>query len=278
MQRIDCVNTPDRLRKYYLLLRFFDFWSMRGAISPITLPEPKIGTESSYTPHIYSREQIAALLAASSRLKQRYSDSTSPQTIRALILFLYATGAGVGEAVALDTSDVDFRRGLVTLRVNRHDTPRKIPVCRDLLTSMQRYERWRKTHGIYCGIFFVKNDGKPLKRSSLSCTFRRLCKLASVSRMDGFPPRLMDFRPTFAVHRISFWMRTKADLNKLLPALAVYMGHSRLCGTQKYLSMTPDRFRKQLNKLSPSHRRGGWRKDSNLIAFLNSLPGYRVTI
>lgn len=265
------------LNKYHLLLRFFDFWIMRGAIPPITLPEPKLAKQSPYIPHIYSREQIRTLLVASSRLKQRYKYSTAPQTIRALILFLYATGASVGEALAVETSDVDFRKGMVTLRANRQNRPRTIPICKDLVVVMQRHERWRRARGIDCGVFFVKNDGQPLRKSSLNCTFRRLCDFALVRRMEGIHPRMRDFRPTFAVHRISSWMRTKADLNKLLPALAVYMGHSKLCGTQKYLSLTPDRFRKQLNKLSPTRRKGAWRKDKNLIAFLSSLPPSTAT-
>ena len=66
-------------------------------------------------------------------------------------------------------------------------------------------------------------------------------------------------------------MRTGADLNRLLPALAVYMGHANLCTTQKYLAMTPERFRKQLNKLSPIRRKGHWRDDKELMAFLSDL-------
>ena len=82
---------------------------------------------------------------------------------------------------------------------------------------------------------------------------------------------MQDFRPTFAVHRITCWMRTRANLNRLLPALAVYMGHANLHTTQKYLFMTPERFRKQLNKLSPRGRHGHWRDDKDVMTFLTSL-------
>lgn len=257
--------------KYSLLMHLFDFWAMRGAIDPIPMPQPKAAERRTYVPHIYSREQIRSLLRAAFRLRQRYKDSTSPQTMRTLVLFLYGTGATVGESVALRSSDVTLKNGTVTLRKNRHDRPRTIPICNDLCTAMRKYERWRSRHQIRCDSFFVKNDGKALVKSSLTSNFRKLCQTSSVCRLDCAFPAMQDFRPTFAVHHITSWMRTGADLNRLLPALAVYMGHANLHTTQKYLFMTPERFRKELNKLSPIRRKGHWRDDKDVMAFLGRL-------
>ena len=39
------------------------------------------------------------------------------------------------------------------------------------------------------------------------------------------PPRLHDFRYTFAVHRLTAWHKHGADLNRMIPALSVYMGY-----------------------------------------------------
>jgi site-specific recombinase XerD len=257
--------------KYSLLLHLFDFWAMRGIIDPVPMPQPKAAELRTYLPHVYSREQVRSLLRAAFRLPQRYEDSTSPQTMRTLVLFLYGTGATVGESVALRSSDVTLKNGTVTLRKNRHDRPRTIPICSDLRLTMQRYERWRSRRQLRCESFFVKNDGKALVRSSLAGNFRRLCQTSSVCRLDCVLPPMQDFRPTFAVHRITSWMRSGADLNRLLPALAVYMGHANLHTTQKYLSMTPERFRKVLDKLSPIHRKTHWRDDEATMAFLRSL-------
>ena len=257
--------------KYNLLLHFFDFWAVRGTLDQIPMPQPKAAEGRTYVPHVYSREQVRSLLRGAFRLRQRYEDSTSPQTMRTLMLFLYATGATVGESVALRSSDVTLKNGTVTLCKNHSDRPRTIPICNDLRLAMGKYETWRSRHPIRCDSYFVKNDGKTLTRSSLSSNFRRLCQTASVYRLDCAFPAMRDFRPTFAVHRITSWMRTGADLNRLLPALAVYMGHANLCMTQKYLSMTPERFRKELNKLSPIRRKGHWRDDKEVMAFLSGL-------
>jgi hypothetical protein len=57
----------------------------------------------------------------------------------------------------------------------------------------------------------------------------------------------------------------------MLPALAVYMGQVGLGATEKYLLMTPEHFRKQLNMLSPKHGKKRWRDDKELMQFLSTL-------
>jgi hypothetical protein len=57
----------------------------------------------------------------------------------------------------------------------------------------------------------------------------------------------------------------------MLPALAAYMGQLGLGATERYLFMTPERFRKQLNKLSPAKGKARWRDDKILMDFLASL-------
>jgi integrase/recombinase XerD len=257
--------------KYSLLLHLFDFWAMRGIIDPIPMPQPKAAERRTYVPHIYSREQVRSLLKAAFQLRQRYQNSTSSQTMRTLMLLLYSTGATVGESVSLKSSDTNLKNGTVTFRNNRRGRPRTIPICADLRVALEKYERWRSRHQIRCDSFFVKNDGNALLRVSLASNFRRLCQIASVCRLGCGFPAMQDFRPTFAVHRITSWMRTGADLNRLLPSLAVYMGHANLHTTQKYLFMSPQRFRKELDKLSPIHRKGRWRDDKEVMEFLSNL-------
>ena len=57
----------------------------------------------------------------------------------------------------------------------------------------------------------------------------------------------------------------------MVPPLAAYMGLVGLTSTDRYLRLTPGRFRFQLNILSP--RRGGkrWGDDPRLMSFLSEL-------
>ena len=69
-----------------------------------------------------------------------------------------------------------------------------------------------------------------------------MCLSAGVVRHDGarYQPRLHDLRHAAAVHRLVSWYRAGADVQKLLPQLATYLGHVHIAATQRYLTMTPE--------------------------------------
>jgi integrase/recombinase XerD len=43
-----------------------------------------------------------------------------------------------------------------------------------------------------------------------------------------------------ALHRLLAWYREGADVQRLLPQLATYLGHVNGAATQRYLTMTPE--------------------------------------
>ena len=45
---------------------------------------------------------------------------------------------------------------------------------------------------------------------------------------------------SFAVRRLTSWYEQGADVQKLLPQLATYLGHVSIAATQVYLTMTPE--------------------------------------
>jgi hypothetical protein len=49
------------------------------------------------------------------------------------------------------------------------------------------------------------------------------------------------------------------------------MGLAGLTATEGFMALTPDRFRKELTKLSPERGRKHWRDDPKLMNFLAGL-------
>ena len=116
-------------------------------------------------------------------------------------------------------------------------------------------------------------SGEPLGRPTINTTFQRIRVNAAIVRRDGafYQPRMQDLRHTFAVHRITSWIKHGADLKRMLPALAVYMGQRGLGSTERYLSLTAERFRPQLSRLSSGRKGKRWRDDADLMKFLEEL-------
>lgn len=266
------VTAISSRNKYFLLHRFLEFWHFSGAMPRIILPPPRPCVAQTFTPHIYTRSEIRSLLRAMEECQKHGLHVVDAETFRCVILTLYATGALIGEVLKVRRSDIDFKNRRVTFQGNRIIQSRTIPICDDLRKELQAFglRHRRKPPETLC---FQTKRGGAILPGALQYGFKQLRRITGVVRNDGaaYRPRMIDFRSTFAVHRISSWIKQGADLNRLLPALAAYMGTASLESSEKYLSLTPERFRKELNKLSPQRGRKHWRDDPALMRFLTSL-------
>jgi integrase/recombinase XerD len=261
-------------QKYNLLRGFFDYWLARGEIEVLPMPVKRKVQRRTFVPYIYTQTEILALLRAIplalSNTRCRYDS----HCIRTLLIFLYGTGVRPGEATQLLVEDLDLRRDRVTIRAKLSRPSRTIPIGSDLKRLLGEY--LSSTHRRQAGDrhLFLTKAGKELNSCSVQGVFERVRKIAGIVRHDvKLQPRINDLRHTFAVHRIGGWIKHGAILNRMLPALAAYMGLNGFGATDRYLSLAPERFRTQLAKLSPRPRRGGkrWRDNPELMQFLAQL-------
>ena len=259
-------------KKYDLLRGFFDYWLARGLIEVLPMPLKQRARRQPFIPYIYTHTEIRALLRAVRRgLSETWCRNDS-LTLRTLLIFIYGTGAKVGEALELQIDDVDLVKGAITIGGNRFDRSRTVPIGPDMNNVLGKYLASRQRKEAKDGHFFLTKDGEGLNSTTIVQIFRRLRRIAGIARHDSnLQPRMFDLRHTFAVHRIAGWIKHGADLNRMLPALAVYMGLTGLRSTEPYLSLTPERFRAQLIKLSPRSSKKRWRDDSELMRFLSQL-------
>jgi len=238
--------------KYATLRRFFEFWCCRELMPPLELapPRPKVG--QAFMPYVYSREEMQRLLDSAALCQASKNCCVTSATLRVLLLTLYGTGARLGEVLSLKTCDLDATT--TTLNISRgRGVHRKLPLNHDLGALLICHLETREVPCSKADLLFAGRGGNPIPQRTLRQSFVRLCRTAQVQRRYAreFKPRLNDFRTTFAVHRITSWIRNGDNLNRMLPALAVYMGHASLTATEQYLHRTPERFREHLELLSP---------------------------
>ena len=261
--------------KYNLLRNFFLFWVARDALRAAPMPLRRPPVTSTFVPYIYSRTQIRLLLSTARSSQEESGCKIDARTLRTFLLFLYGTGALVGEARRLLREDVDFKRRTITLRTNRFNRSREIPIGPDLYKVLRRYHGTNHHPKVELSApqFFLTKEGNPLKERAACQTFQRLRRLAGIARDDGarYQPRLHDLRHTFAVHRLTTWIKRGADLNRMIPALSAYIGQVGLGSTYRYLNLTPERFRAQLDRLSPRRGKRRWRDNPALMRFLAEL-------
>lgn len=221
-------------RKHEVLRGFYRFAMARGyaasAPLPATIPKPP-----HFVPHIYSQDELQRLLDATACC-ERPRCKLQPYTCRMLILLLYAAGLRISEALSLQLTDVDLSAGILTIRESKFSPA--------LTATVGEYVAQRaKNHPTqWGGALFLARTGTPVVRHTAENVFSRLRVRAGVLRHDGgrYQPRLHDLRHAFAVHRLVSWYRQGADVQRLLPQLATYLGHVHIAATQRYLTLTPE--------------------------------------
>jgi integrase/recombinase XerD len=259
-------------KKFNLLKFFFEYWSARALLDASPMPpRTRPPVAQSFVPYVYTRNEVRLLLRATS-LWQKSSWQNmkicrmDSRTFRVFLLTLYATGMRTGEALNLLRKDVNVNRSIIIIRGDRYSRPRNIPIGPDLKVRLQRHKRdLAGTHGEGL-LFFVGKEGKALNENALRVAFRRLRRLAGIQRYDGaiYQPRMHDLRATFAVHRLTSWLRQGGDLNRLIPALSAYMGQVRIridraiseAGTRTFSDSTPQVESTAPNEAAMARRSG----------------------
>jgi len=215
---------------------------------------------SSYTPYIFSQEQIKALFAACDTLRHSTCQSRSTIfTVPALFRLLYGTGIRISEALALLAADVHLQEKYIVLRRCKNGKDRLVPisdsvaeVCKDYLKYRDHFARLNP-NGSKC--FFINPGGNSCQVRSAYCWFRKILYKAGISHNGkGLGPRLHDLRHTFSVYSLAKMAESGLDLYYSLPILSAYLGHQSLVATEKYVRLTADMYPsvvENANKLYP---------------------------
>ena len=167
----------------------------------------------------------------------------SAATYPALIGLLAATGARVGELIALDNSDFDAGRGILTVRNGKSGKQRLLPLHPTATAALVRYqqERDRLLPARAGDVLLVSCAGTRLDYPRVQKAFRRIAAQAGITaRSAACRPRMHDLRHSFAVSSLLDWYRRGDDVQAMLPRLSTYLGHTDPRHTYWYLSAAPE--------------------------------------
>ncbi|MGB5830727.1 MAG: tyrosine-type recombinase/integrase [Thiohalocapsa sp.] len=231
-------------RKYEALKGFYRFALGRGYVALSPLPKTVPQRPEPFRPYIFPELELRRLFKAAGELEAPRM-ALQGATLRPLLLLLYGAGLRISEALALTLADVDLSANVLTIRESKFYKTRLVPIGPRLTTALMIYadDRRREVHANDpADPFFVTRTDTAVTRGMAESAFVRLRNITDIAREDGarYQPRLHDLRHTMAVHRLVAWYREGADVQRLLPQLATYLGHVDVAATQRYLTMTPE--------------------------------------
>jgi integrase len=194
-------------------------------------------------PYLYSLEEIEGLMSAARSMPSR--QTLKPHTLATLIGLLAATGMRVNEALSARHEDVDLESGVITIRGSKFTKSRLVPLHPSTVQALKEYaarrersipRRWPR--GPY---FLSTGRGAQFAVSQVHLAFDAISRtvgLRTPQMRRG--PRLHDLRHRFATETLLRWSRAGAEIEREMPALTTYLGHSNLSDTYWYLSAHPE--------------------------------------
>lgn len=230
-------------RRATVARRLFGFLVRREILAddPTTsLGTPRTGES---LPRVLRPDQVATLLDA--------PDGTTPAGLRdrALLEFLYGTGARVSEACGLDLEDLDPRDRLVRLR-GKGGKQRLVPLGEPAIDAVDRYLDDARPllaagrgHGRVEPAVFLNTRGERLGARDARTAVARAATEAGLGRVT---PHTL--RHSYATHLLE----GGADLRTVQELL----GHASLATTQRYTHLSRGRLREIYTLAHPHGRRG----------------------
>lgn len=162
---------------------------------------------------------------------------------RALMEFMYGTGARVTEVVRLKFSDINFKMSFVTLR-DSYDEKRIVPLGSYANAAMRRYinEAYISIKGrevSFDDYFFINLRGEALTRQGIWKIFKEYGEMIGIA--ERMTPQI--FRDSFATHIL----QNGGDLK----TLQELMGFEDMSVGIAYLAMVTVHVKEVFNKCHP---------------------------
>jgi integrase len=201
-------------------------------------------------PHIYTEEQISTLLEALHALPP--ATGLRRWTYYCLFGLLTVTGLRIEEALRLKREDVDLEAAILTIRETKFGKSRLVPIHPTTVTVLHDYAQRRDGQRSRCRsvYFFTGERGHRLHYQNVHLVF---CALTRESGLRGAGattgPRIHDLRHRFAVCTLLRWYRSGEDVERLLPLLSTWLGHTHTRDTYWYLSACPELMDRAVHRL-----------------------------
>ena len=214
--------------------------------------------EYSYTPHIFSDEELGRILHAVDESCQGKSLTQVETELPLVFRLLIGCGFRITETLNINRADVDLESKTILLRKTKNMKERIVPIAASLNERLRLFIGKTALIPGYAnsGLLFPNGHGKPHGGEKVYRKFREYLWMAGIPHGGkGKGPWLHDLRHTYAVRVMNKWVNDGNNLTTSLPYLAIYMGHSGLKASQHYLRLIGQMYPQLLGMVDDCY---GW--------------------
>lgn len=248
---------PNTRRKWHQIVRNFCLHRRRSEPDCFVPPDDFAKLQPYVTPVMIEPDQISRMLQRASGLTPHPRSPLRAPATRLAVVLLYTAGLRLGELLRLAVVDIEDNGTVLRIRESKFHKSRLVPLSPSASRELRDYLQLRgqifpmDPHSpLLCG--HRRRGPKGFSHPGMQDAIRRLYIAAGVRDGQGRYPRVHDLRHNFALHALIRWYRAGADVQSMLPKLALFMGHVSIESSAYYLRWVPtlrrlasDRFESQ---------------------------------
>jgi len=191
------------------------------------------------TPYIFTDRELQNIFKQCDELSPNQNSPTRHLILPVLLRLIFFCGLRPKEGRELQSSDIDFERGILHIRKSKSHKERYVAMSDDVLQMCNKYRSAVANVAVDNTYFFPSMDGTPFNRRWLSGQFRTLWHKARAVGNESSAV-IYDLRHRHATTVMMKWLDEGADLNAKLPYLSSYMGHTHFSDTAYYIHLLPE--------------------------------------
>ncbi len=229
--------------RHSILKGFFRWLIAREEIQNLPLELELPNRPARRLAHIYTDAELNAIFTACMKY-QKDKNVIAPKCIQFILKLTYVLGLRINETLSIKLEEIDGRNATIRIVGTKFYKSRLVTYNNAVAKLIESILSWRKQMRMPNGPkaqLFLDCKNRRIRRAAVDEAFVRIRKAAGLDQImeTGRRPRIHDLRHTFAVNRLVTWYRSGKEVQKLLPALSTYLGHSDISHTSVYLRMTP---------------------------------------
>ncbi|MDR0286140.1 MAG: tyrosine-type recombinase/integrase [Clostridiales bacterium] len=218
-------------------------------------PFDYVKPDKSFTPYIYTKDEIAAIIEESEKLKALRKWPNSHLVYPMILRILFGCGLRISETLNLTEADIDLQNGTIYIGKSKFNNSRIVPMAAGLWEYCAEYYKKVGHYPSDGQYFFEVSYGKPYRSESIYCRFRTILAQAGIIHNGrGNGPRLHDARHTYAVYALEQMVQQGMDIYCALPILSTYLGHRTIESTEKYVRLVPAFHESIINSMSDIYK------------------------
>jgi integrase len=229
---------PTNKESYIARFRGFARYLQSLGITAFIPEYPCIG--SAYVPYVFSEEEWNLMITKADNLPYSEKHAHSAVQFCLLMRVLFGCGLRLGEALSLQIKDIDFAKGTLFIRHAKNDKQRFVPMDWSLVNLISDYMKAAKSSCEKDAYLFTN----PATNARFSFGWARkrmayIMKAAGIVFVKNTPnergPCLHCLRHTFVLRSFGQLSESIPSFEDIAPFVSVYLGHSDVMETDKYL-------------------------------------------